>query len=64
MYFFRRIPCKGGSGGANNKYSKDKEAPYAPEPEPLVEIDQASPVGYRVAQIPGTLAAYGTSYIR
>ena len=62
MYFCKRIPIPAYTQAKeNSKRELDKPRStsrvilYVPEPEPLVEEEQASPVGYRVKQIPGTL---------
>lgn len=61
MFFCKRIPIS-----AYHKMKEDSKRendldksrgttrviPFIPEPEPLVEQEQSSPVGYRVKQIP------------
>jgi len=60
MYFTKRVPIsdylKKKEESHREVLDESKETtrviPYIPEPEPLVEVEQASPVGYRVKQIP------------
>lgn len=59
MYFCKRIPVSAYykmKDDSKRESDLDKSTtsiiPFIPEPEPLVEQEQASPVGYRVKQIP------------
>jgi hypothetical protein len=66
MYFCKRIPIPAYKQAKENskrelekaRGNKTRIIPYIPEPEPLVEDEQASPVGYRVKQIPGTFLCH------
>jgi hypothetical protein len=56
MFMYRRMPVSGSSfRKKEDELDKSRPIPYVPDPEPLVEGDQASPVGFRVKQIPGTV---------
>jgi hypothetical protein len=64
MFMCRRIPVSGSSFSKKDvELDTSRQIPFVPDPEPLVEEDQASPVGFRVKQIPGTRQWLGTGIL-